>query len=101
MTTNSNIGATIQGTNNSFAPGGLGLDNPGAQTCTNCRKSVVPQPVNGIRVAFEVGDPNNGKSVAGYNCPSCGHSFTMVKSTGRAGGPAPVGNTNQNSAADF
>ncbi len=106
MTTNSNIGGSWPDANKSFAPNGLGSDNPGQTTCGNCRRTVVPVPINGLRQYAEASAPDDYTAAApltsaGYSCPCCGHNLTWIKSTGKDGGPALVGNTNQPTAPDM
>lgn len=96
---NTNIGATVPHTNKFSGP--LGSDNPGQQTCTNCRKVVIPHPVNGLGNRQGNNKAANVLTSAGYACPSCGHNFTWQKSTGKAGGPVQSGKTNVNTAADM
>lgn len=97
MTINSNIGATVPATN----PDPVGSDNPGQQTCPNCRKSVQPHAVNGIGQRQGNGTAAAVPTSAGYACPSCGHNFTWVKASGKAGGPVISETTNLPTAADM
>lgn len=99
MTVNRNIGQDWPSTNDASGP--KGTDNPGEQDCPNCRATVTPYPTNGIGHRQGDGTAASVPTSAGYSCPKCGHNFTWVKSTGKAGGPVPSGDTNQNTAADM
>jgi ssDNA-binding Zn-finger/Zn-ribbon topoisomerase 1 len=99
MPANSNIGFQWPRTNKFSGP--QGSDNPGQQTCPNCRSVVTPHPTNGIGNRQGNNKANNVLTSAGYSCPKCGHSFSWTKSTGKAGGPVQSGATNSNTAADM
>jgi hypothetical protein len=96
MPINSNIGATVPATN--VDP--VGLDNPGEQDCPNCRKTVQPHAVNGIGQRQGNGKAAGVPTSAGYACPSCGHNFNWVKSTGKEAGPV-ITDSNLPTAADM